>query len=279
MDVYGLQVAQGEIDAQVADGQVNFSPLDIAVNEGRLTVKPRRAAGARRRRTRAGRRSAADRRSLVARDLRQGMKFVTPILAESTVADGRFSMVLDGGWVPLFNPDGRRRLGTHCHPCVCQTRSHRAAVCRAAAEVDRHLAAKARCPGSTTKAERVLSIDDSNVEFRMVGGRVYHRGLQFMAGTVPVSTYGSVGLDESVAIMAEIPLKATLFGRDLSFGTMEGQVLQIPIDGTLAQTPARPPHLGPIDRQDAAKHRSRRVDRWRWPHPRALLPGQAPSTR
>jgi hypothetical protein len=40
-------------------------------------------------------------------------------------------------------------------------------------------------------------------------------------------------LDESLALMAEVPIKARLLGADLSLGALEGQTLKIPIGGTL----------------------------------------------
>ena len=36
-------------------------------------------------------------------------------------------------------------------------------------------------------------------------------------------------------MVAEIPLQAKLFGRDLALGSMEGQTVKIPIGGTLSR--------------------------------------------
>ena len=79
----------------------------------------------------------------------------------------------------------------------------------------------------------VMSIDSPNVEFRMVNRRVYHRGLTLVIGTTPITTQGSVGMDESLALMAEVPINARLLGVDLSLGALEGTTLKIPIGGTL----------------------------------------------
>src|SRR3990172_4496284 len=76
----------------------------------------------------------------------------------------------------------------------------------------------------------LMSIDTSEIEFRLVNRRVYHRGLKFMAGTLPITTHGSVGLDETLSVVAEVPIQAKLLGRDLSLGALEGQTLQIPIE-------------------------------------------------
>ena len=80
-----------------------------------------------------------------------------------------------------------------------------------------------------------MSIDSPSVEFRMVNRRVYHRGLTLMVGTLPITTQGSVGMDESLSLVAEIPMQANMLGLDLSLGTMEGQTLKIPIEGTLTK--------------------------------------------
>ncbi|MEX0978999.1 MAG: hypothetical protein WDZ48_09120, partial [Pirellulales bacterium] len=81
----------------------------------------------------------------------------------------------------------------------------------------------------------LMSIDTADCEFRMVDRRVYHRNLKFVVGTLPITTQGSVGMDESLSMVAEVPIRANLLGRDLSMGSLEGQSLRIPISGTLSK--------------------------------------------
>ncbi len=47
---------------------------------------------------------------------------------------------------------------------------------------------------------------ESTVLFRMVGGRVYHQGLELIFPEFSVRTYGSVGLDQTMNLMAEMPV-------------------------------------------------------------------------
>ena len=79
----------------------------------------------------------------------------------------------------------------------------------------------------------LIRIENQTVEFRMVGGRVYHRGLQFTAGNVTITTRGSVGLDESLSVVAEIPMSAGLLGNNSKLKGIDSDSLQIPIEGTL----------------------------------------------
>ncbi|MGH7139416.1 MAG: hypothetical protein ACREHD_27035, partial [Pirellulales bacterium] len=79
-----------------------------------------------------------------------------------------------------------------------------------------------------------LSISrESQVEFRLVDGRVYHRGLRLQFPQFSIETYGSVGLDESLAMMAEIRLPDKWLGNGPLATALKSRPLQVPIAGTL----------------------------------------------
>jgi len=163
----------------------------------------------------------------------RGLKFVAPVLAESTVADGQFSVVMDGGRVPIFDPgsgDASGRMAIRAQAKPGPVAQQFLVLLGELTTIVRQGAPLAL----TDQSGSLVSIDSPNVEFRLVGGRVYHRGLTFKVGTLPVTTHGSVGLDETLAIVAEVPVRANLLGQDLSLGLLEGQTLQIPIEGTLS---------------------------------------------
>jgi len=232
MDISGMRVGPGEVVARLSDGQVQGRPMDVQVSEGRFTFTP------------FVRLNPAPAELLIARGplltdvhlspeiCARGLKFVAPILAESTVAEGRFSISLDGGHIPLGDPGAGDTSGKMTMKAQVKAGpvaqefmvllNEITAVLQRGTLVERN-----------DQASALLSIDTSDIEFRMVNRRVYHRGLKFMAGTLPITTHGSVGLDETLAIVAEVPIQAKLLGRDLSLGALEGQSLQIPIDGTL----------------------------------------------
>ncbi len=78
-----------------------------------------------------------------------------------------------------------------------------------------------------------MRIENQTVEFRLVDGRIYHRNLQFSAGNVTITTRGSVGLDETLSMVAEIPMNAGLLGNNSKLKGINSQSMQIPIEGTL----------------------------------------------
>ena len=76
---------------------------------------------------------------------------------------------------------------------------------------------------------------ESQVEFRLVQGRVYHRGMELIFPEFTVRTYGSVGLDKTVAIMAEMPVPPKWIGNNPLGSALKDQTIQLPIAGTLSQ--------------------------------------------
>jgi hypothetical protein len=69
----------------------------------------------------------------------------------------------------------------------------------------------------------------------MVEGRVYHRNLQFQVSGVTVHTHGSVGLDESLALMVEVPVQEAWLKNLPALANLQGQNLQFPVSGTVGR--------------------------------------------
>lgn len=232
MDIAGMRVGPGEFAARLSDGQVQGQPMDVQVSEGRFTFTPFVRLNPAPAELLIGRGPLLTDVHLSPEMCARGLKFVAPILAESTVAEGRFSISLDGGRIPLGDPGAGDTSGKMTMKAQVKAgpvaQEFMVLLNKITSVLQRGTLVQ-----RNDQASALLSIDTSEIEFRMVNRRVYHRGLKFMAGTLPITTHGSVGLDETLAIVAEVPIQAKLLGRDLSLGALEGQTLQIPIDGTL----------------------------------------------
>ncbi len=232
MDISGMRVGPGELAAHLSDGQVQGKPMDVLVSEGRFTFTPFVRLNPAPAELLIGRGPLLTDVHLSPEMCARGLKFVAPILAESTVAEGRFSISLDGGRIPLADPGAGDTSGRMTMKAQVKSGPVAQEFMVLLNEITAVLQ-RGTLVQRNDQASALLSIDTSEIEFRMVDRRVYHRGLKFMAGTLPITTHGSVGFDETLAIVAEFPIQAKLLGRDLSLGALEGQTLQIPIDGTL----------------------------------------------
>ena len=69
----------------------------------------------------------------------------------------------------------------------------------------------------------------------MIEGRIYHQNLEFAFPNVVVKTMGSVGVaDQSLALMAEVPIPSSILaGTPIAQSALAGQVIRVPITGTL----------------------------------------------
>jgi hypothetical protein len=83
----------------------------------------------------------------------------------------------------------------------------------------------------------------------MVEGRVHHEGLQLTIGDVVVRTKGSVGIDESLQLLAEVPVRDQWVQNDRYLSALRGQVLQLPVQGSLGRPRVDTQALAGLTRQ------------------------------
>jgi len=224
-NLYGFRVGPGSLNATLANNVLQVKSPELEVSEGRvwLDVQLRQLQS-----------DSQSMRELyippgrVAQQIRinprmcdSALQYVAPVLAGVTSAEGKFSIELDGGRIPLADPykgdlAGRMTVGS---------------IQVGPGPLVRELAAVLGY-GSAAKIAR-----DSVISFRMVDGRVYHRDLELVFPDLTIRTYGSVGIgptDRSLAIMAEMPVPPKLLGHHAALDTaLRNQTIRLPIGGTL----------------------------------------------
>jgi len=216
--IYGFPIGPGQLKARLADGVLRAEPMDLDVSQGRLLLAPQvRLAPAPMELTMpAG--PVAKQVQITPEMCAAGLKFIAPILAEVTAAQGSFSIDLEACRIPLADPasgDVTGRFTVHSvevgpGPLVREL----------ALVMNRESAARLK--------------QESVMPFRMVGGRVYHQGLELVFPEVTVRTHGSVGIkDQSLALMAEMPVPPKWIGANALGAALKDQVIRLPIAGTL----------------------------------------------
>jgi len=147
------------------------------------------------------------------------LKYIAPILANVTDISGAFSIELDDWRLPAEAPKAGRGSG--------RLTVHNIDV--GPGPLVRSIARVLGLPASVRLA------DESVVDFEMADGRVEHRGLEFGIGQLRVGTHGSVGLDETLDIVAEIPIPSGLSADRPVLDILAGKTIKIPIRGTLSE--------------------------------------------
>ena len=160
------------------------------------------------------------------------LKYVAPVLAGATRTEGEFSINLNDSQVPLYNPKQARVAG--------QLSVHRLQIAPGPMMQELETAIrqlKALSDGkqfltaaTTSRNSTALTIQDRSIDFQVVDERVYHRNLIFEIDEVPISSQGSVGFDQTLALVFEVTLQEKWLGKSLR--SMAGQKVQIPLRGT-----------------------------------------------
>lgn len=157
------------------------------------------------------------------------MKYALPVLADVTESYGDFSVDLEGGRVPLAKPATGETAG---FIAVHSVEVGPGPVANQFLSVVTTLA-EALGREINVPTSRLTLAHDSKVEFRVVDGKVYHRGLRIDLPRLSIETYGAVGFDQSLEMMAEIRVTDPKLLQGPLAQVLASRPLQLPISGTL----------------------------------------------
>lgn len=219
-EVYGFQVGPGELAARLSGGVVQIRPLDLTVSEGqmRLASQVRLAPEPMELYVASGR--VADSVRINPRMCASALMYVAPVLAGVATAEGRFSIELDNCRIPLADPTQGEVAGRMI--------IHSAQIGPGPLVQELAVLLGRASPAELTR--------ESAISFRMVDGRVYHRDLELVFPDLVIRTHGSVGLDQSLDIMAEMPIPPKWRGSHrLVDSALRDQLIRVPIGGTLTK--------------------------------------------
>jgi hypothetical protein len=216
---YGFLVGPGELKAVLADGVVQVQPLDLAVNGGRLLLAPRVRLAPEPAELTLPPGPLAEQVQITPAMCASALKYIAPVLADVSTAEGSFSIALDGCRIPMEDPAKGELAG--------RLKIHSVKV--SPGPLVREFAVlMGRAAPAKLRRESVVS-------FRMVGGRVYHQGLELIFPELTIRTYGSVGLDQTLALMAEMLVPPKWLGNNTFGSALRNQTIRLPIGGTLSK--------------------------------------------
>ncbi|MEO0529066.1 MAG: hypothetical protein AAF266_00675 [Planctomycetota bacterium] len=235
-NLFGMPVGPGQLAATLEQGTVRVDPIDVAIGDGRLT-----ASGA----------ATLDPPPGVV-SLQPGplltnvamspevnervLKFIAPVLADATRIDGRYSLSLRELAMPIGSPERGRAAGVLDIQRVRVTPGPTTMQIIGLVKQIEGLV-KDGVQSVVQPADTVLvSITDTPIEFQMIDGKVYHRGLKFYVGDALVESGGAVGTDESLDLLLTVPiLDKWIDRRPQLLGGLRGQSLRIPVQGTFSK--------------------------------------------
>jgi hypothetical protein len=219
------------LKAELSGGVLRIDPFDFVVSNGHLRLSPQVRLTPDPAEISAAPGVILDHIQLTPAMCQQGLKYVVPVLAEVTQTDGMISMNLEGCRLPLANPSAGDAAGT------VTIHSVEVGPGPLMQELTQLL-------GQLPKAQLAK---ESTIQYRLVDGRIYHKGLQLDFPAFTIRTYGSVGLDDSLAMMVEMPLPTKWLPNNALRDTLQTRSINLPLIGTLSH-----PRLDPQAVQQAA---------------------------
>jgi translocation and assembly module TamB len=236
--LYGMSVGNIDLIAHLENGTVGFKPIETVLSgqhgSGQLSITPTVHLSPGPPEMVLGKGTVLS-NVQISDEVSDGwLKFVAPMVAGATRAEGQFSLELDGARVPLLDPKKADAGGRLIVQNMTVTPGP---LFRSFAVIGQQVEAlvKGRLPTAGMNGDTaLLRIDDQKVDFHLVDGRVYHQGLSMQVGQVTMRTRGWVGLDESVNIIVEIPIKDEWTRqRNSPLASLDEPMIRIPIVGNL----------------------------------------------
>lgn len=218
-NLYGFSIGPGDLKARLAGGLLTLDPLDLEVNRGRLWLAPALRLSPGPMELTLERGKIVDNVDITPETCQQALMYINPALAHLQQVEGRCSLSLDGCRLPLADlAAGELQGELTVHAITIDSPSPLIAVLAAVAGQQ-----------LPVEIER-----ESRIGFHMADRRVYHDRVEIVFPRGTIRTRGSVGLDQTLDIVAEIPLSLLPF-REQMRKDLADEIVEAPITGTLKQ--------------------------------------------
>lgn len=171
---------------------------------------------------------------------RNWIHYVAPVIADATAASGKFSVETEGFQVPVNAIDratirgsivlhganvGPGPLGQQLVAITGQLKSLARGV-----SLETLLQNPAPAPNRSW-----VVLPEQTVPFALQDGRIHHQNLVFQIDDVQLRTQGSVGLDQTMQLLTEVPVLDKWIGDNKWLAGLKGQMLQLPVSGPVRQ--------------------------------------------
>ncbi len=235
LDLFGVVVGKAAIQAKLDQGIVRTGPIDLPLSGGHMRVVPKL--------------QLSTNPILLTLDpgpilsdvhisktmCQTWLKYVAPLAADATRAEGEFSATLSRATIPIGQANAIDAKAT-LNIKQGQVGPGPAVTPLLAAVKQLKAIALGQLPGNPTSDYQAwLVFPKQDVVLRVSKGRVYHDRLEMMIGDTLVRTRGSVGFDESLDLVAQVPIQDTWLGANPNLTLLKGMVVDIPIRGTIKE--------------------------------------------
>lgn len=232
-EIFQFPLGANKVSVDLNQGIAKLNAQDIALMGGKLIMAPRLDLRNENPLVMIDQGPLADRIQLTPQSCRQLLMYVAPLVADATSAKGTFTINSKGIQIPLFNPMSVEGQGSVRLSNVSVGAGPLAEQLLATANQLRSLF-KLGDAGELRDYSSLLTMAEQEVPFAVHNKRVYHEGLTINYKDMQIRTRGSVGLDQSIDMVVEIPLLDQWLNGNRWLQGLKGQSLSIPVSGTVS---------------------------------------------
>lgn len=232
--VLGLPVGPSQLDLQVADGLAVVRTGEIPFSNGIMRLSPQLDLRTEKTVLYLTPGKILEEVEMTPEICRAWLQFVAPVIAGATTAQGRVSVAVDRAQIPLDQMEAATVQGT---VLLHEAGVGPGPVGQQLIQVVQRIKALAQGqPFSPTPAAanaQWLVFPPQQVGFAVQNGRIYNQGVEFRIEDIVIRTSGSVGLDHSMDMVAEIPVLPQWVGQGKLGSHLSGKSIKIPIRGSI----------------------------------------------
>jgi translocation and assembly module TamB len=229
-DIAGFQFAAGEMPVRFFEGQLALGPFDLAASGGRLRGAPwlRLLPAPGELIVPPGR--CLDRVVLTRQLCDRWVKWLVPLIGQSTHTQGLVSVDLAGARLPLSDPFGGEASGQVIFENLESTPGEQVRplvnlLVKLQSAIDPRFAFGDKAV--------LLRVRPEPVSVRLADRRLWHEGLVMDAGQLVIRSGGSVGADGTLAMVVEVAFRGDIAGATPVVGQLLRTPLAIPLKGTV----------------------------------------------
>jgi hypothetical protein len=250
MQWMALEVGASEVAAELKDSTVYVQPTKIPLSQGMLQVSPAIILRGSNWLVAQEQARVIDHVVITPEMCSAWIKYVAPLVADATQAQGKFSVDVEKALIPISHPKSFDTKGKFVvHNVTVGPGPLAMQLIGAAQQVKSFVDGKTGLEGlaglatggaaadsSGASAKQWLEIPEQDVPVDVVEGRVHHEGLTMHVKDITLRTSGSVGMnDQSLQLTCEIPIRDEWLKDKSYLAGLKGQTIKIPVGGTISR--------------------------------------------
>ncbi|QDU77615.1 hypothetical protein Pan97_46870 [Bremerella volcania] len=234
-NLFGIPAGESILNAQLRQGVVQLTANSPELSGGKLTVNTQLLLNAKPMQWQVPPGRVIENVAITPEMCRSWLQYVTPIVADATRVEGRFSLDVERGMFPVEDPiQGESNGVLHIQGAEVRSGPLAQGYVMLARNVEALVKAKPAAAIDQGSAS-LLTLPPQQVRYRVVKGRVYHENLIVQSGDVRVITSGWVDANQQMQMMAAIPIQDSWVEKAPWLASMRGTALNVPISGSMQQ--------------------------------------------